>query len=102
MKATDPKAIEHETEPLRNQIKELEGEVQLLSFREKELEVFLKTKEEELKAVRSRKLVLDKGTLTENSSLPALSPSKPPVSRNFAMTGKLSSFRKSFNIQEAI
>ena len=45
LQATDPRILKLEKEPLERTIKELEGEVQILSMREKDFRIALVNKE---------------------------------------------------------
>ena len=60
VQATDPRIQNLEKEPLERAIRELEGEVQVLSMREKDYRTALINKEQELQKALKRKLVVDK------------------------------------------
>ena len=50
---------------LQKNVRELEGEVHILSLREKEFQQALQSKDQELKALSKRKQVTEKGTQTD-------------------------------------
>lgn len=74
-----------------------------MSIREKDLATSLARRDEELKQLKTRKLVLDKGVMTDRVATSVFSPAKPPTmplsnTAVMAASKKLSSFRQSFNV----
>ena len=71
--------------------------MQILSLREQEFRTTLQRKDQELKKLQVRKLLIDRHSQTDASA--QVSPKKPPVPRQ---ANRLTSFRQSFEVAPTV